>query len=90
MQFVAQQYVQHVALQYAASMAQSAESVWEMAARLLFVTINWIKNIPAFLSLPTKDQILLLEERWSELFLLNAAQFELNLHSGLLRISGGM
>ncbi|ESO11526.1 hypothetical protein HELRODRAFT_71774, partial [Helobdella robusta] len=66
------------------SSSLSNETVWEMAVRLLFLTLNWVKNIPAFLKLPLRQQIFLLEERWSELFVLNAAQFDLNLHRGLL------
>ena len=33
------------------------ESLQEVTARLLFSIVNWIKHIPAFLSLPNRDQV---------------------------------
>lgn len=55
------------------------EAVCEAAARLLFISIKWTKNVPALLTLPYRDQVLLLEESWSELFVLGAAQFQMPL-----------
>ncbi|CAG9863444.1 unnamed protein product [Phyllotreta striolata] len=49
--------------------------VCEAAARLLFMNVQWAKSLPVFTSLPFTDQLLLLEESWSELFVLGAAQF---------------
>ncbi|XP_034244936.1 photoreceptor-specific nuclear receptor, partial [Thrips palmi] len=51
------------------------ETVYETAARLLFMAVKWAKNLPSFASLPFRDQVILLEESWSELFLLNAVQW---------------
>ncbi|KAJ1521311.1 hypothetical protein ONE63_002989 [Megalurothrips usitatus] len=51
------------------------ETVYETAARLLFMAVKWAKNLPSFASLPFRDQVILLEECWSELFLLNAVQW---------------
>ncbi|KAE8749471.1 Hormone Receptor 51 [Frankliniella occidentalis] len=51
------------------------ETVHETAARLLFMAVKWAKNLPSFASLPFRDQVILLEECWSELFLLNAVQW---------------
>lgn len=59
------------------------EAICEAAARLLFMSVKWVKSIPAFLSLPSLDQILLLEEGWRELFVLGAAQFQMPLESGI-------
>ncbi|CAH1972475.1 unnamed protein product [Acanthoscelides obtectus] len=53
----------------------SAETVYETSARLLFMAVKWAKNLPSFASLPFRDQVILLEESWSELFLLNAIQW---------------
>jgi len=53
-----------------------AESLCEAAARLLFMTIKWAKNVPAFVCLPFRDQLALLEDGWTELFVLGAAQFQ--------------
>ena len=55
----------------------SAESLSEAAARLLFMNVRWAQNVPAFVSLPYRDQLALLEETWRELFVLSAAQFAL-------------
>ncbi|KAK4294898.1 hypothetical protein Pmani_032506 [Petrolisthes manimaculis] len=55
------------------------ESVQETAARLLFMAVKWAKNLPSFSSLPFRDQVVLLEEVWSELFVLNAVQWSLPL-----------
>ncbi|KAF2355041.1 Nuclear hormone receptor ligand-binding domain, partial [Trinorchestia longiramus] len=61
--------------------AAVAESVQETAARLLFMAVKWAKNLPSFSSLPFRDQVVLLEEVWSELFVLNAIQWSLPLPS---------
>ncbi|XP_072157865.1 photoreceptor-specific nuclear receptor [Bemisia tabaci] len=51
------------------------ETLYETSARLLFMAVKWAKNLPSFASLPFRDQVILLEECWSELFLLNAIQW---------------
>uniref|UniRef100_A0A8D8YZH1 Photoreceptor-specific nuclear receptor n=1 Tax=Cacopsylla melanoneura TaxID=428564 RepID=A0A8D8YZH1_9HEMI len=55
------------------------ESVYETSARLLFMAVKWAKNLPSFAALPFRDQVILLEESWAELFLLNAIQWSLPL-----------
>ncbi|KAL7302941.1 hypothetical protein TKK_0004168 [Trichogramma kaykai] len=62
----------------------SVETVYETSARLLFMAVKWAKNLPSFASLPFRDQVILLEEAWSELFLLNAVQWCLPLESSPL------
>jgi hypothetical protein len=52
-----------------------AENVYESAAKLLFLAIKWARSIPSFLQLSYRDQSILLEESWSELFVLTAAQW---------------
>ena len=53
------------------------------------MSVTWARNIPTFLDLPFRDQAILLEEGWSELFVLSAAQFNLSLDMGsLLREAG--
>ena len=58
------------------------ENVYEAAARLLFMSVKWARNIPSFLQLPFRDQAILLEESWSELFVLSAAQWSLPIDVG--------
>uniref|UniRef100_A0A665W9D9 Nuclear receptor subfamily 2, group E, member 3 n=1 Tax=Echeneis naucrates TaxID=173247 RepID=A0A665W9D9_ECHNA len=53
------------------------ESVYETSARLLFMSVKWAKNLPVFAHLPFRDQVILLEEAWSEMFLLCAIQWSL-------------
>uniref|UniRef100_A0A8C6SJE0 Photoreceptor-specific nuclear receptor n=1 Tax=Neogobius melanostomus TaxID=47308 RepID=A0A8C6SJE0_9GOBI len=51
--------------------------IYETSARLLFMSVKWAKNLPVFSLLPFRDQVILLEEAWSELFLLCALQWSL-------------
>nr|AST48092.1 photoreceptor-specific nuclear receptor [Nilaparvata lugens] len=60
------------------------ETIYETSARLLFMAVKWAKNLPSFASLPFRDQVILLEECWSQLFLLNAIQWCLPLDSSPL------
>ncbi|KAK0084497.1 hypothetical protein PV325_006919 [Microctonus aethiopoides] len=62
----------------------NTETVYETSARLLFMAVKWAKNLPSFASLPFRDQVILLEEAWSELFLLNAVQWCLPLETSPL------
>jgi nuclear receptor subfamily 2 group E member 3 len=39
------------------------------------MAVKWAKNLPSFASLAFRDQVILLEESWSALFLLNAIQW---------------
>ncbi|XP_037044377.1 photoreceptor-specific nuclear receptor isoform X2 [Bradysia coprophila] len=55
--------------------AHTQETVYETSARLLFMAVKWAKNLPSFASLTFRDQVILLEESWAELFLLNAIQW---------------
>nr|XP_013811598.1 PREDICTED: photoreceptor-specific nuclear receptor-like [Apteryx mantelli mantelli] len=59
----------------------SPENVYETSARLLFMAVKWAKNLPVFSNLPFRDQVILLEEAWSELFLLCAIQWSMPLES---------
>lgn len=59
----------------------SSENIYETSARLLFMSVKWAKNLPVFSNLPFRDQVILLEEAWSELFLLCAIQWSLPLDS---------
>ena len=53
------------------------------------MSVKWAKNVPAFMGLPFRDQVMLLEEGWRELFVLGAAQFEMPLDAApLLRAAG--
>lgn len=61
--------------------SSSLENVYETSARLLFMAVKWAKNLPVFSNLPFRDQVILLEEAWSELFLLCAIQWSLPLDS---------
>ncbi|CAG9792452.1 unnamed protein product [Diatraea saccharalis] len=64
------------------------ESSAETAARLLFMAVKWAKNLPSFASLAFRDQVILLEEAWSELFLLNAIQWCLPLDTACAALFG--
>ncbi len=66
----------------------AAESINELAARLLFMNVKWAQNVPAFTSLPYRDQMLLLAESWRELFVLSSAQFGLPVELSSQGLSG--
>uniref|UniRef100_A0A914ZT16 Photoreceptor-specific nuclear receptor n=1 Tax=Parascaris univalens TaxID=6257 RepID=A0A914ZT16_PARUN len=55
----------------------NSESVHETAVRLLFMAIKWAKNLPSFTVLSFRDQVILLEEGWCDLFLLSVFQWSL-------------
>ncbi|KAL6051372.1 hypothetical protein STEG23_036359 [Scotinomys teguina] len=57
----------------------SLDGIHETSARLLFMAVKWAKNLPVFSNLPFRDQVILLEEAWNELFLLGAIQWSLPL-----------
>ncbi|XP_069898818.1 photoreceptor-specific nuclear receptor [Dipodomys merriami] len=57
------------------------DGIHEASARLLFMAVKWAKSLPVFSHLPFRDQVILLEEAWSELFLLGAIQWSLPLDS---------
>lgn len=65
------------------------DNICELAARLLFSTVEWARNIPFFPELPVSDQVALLRLSWSELFVLNAAQSALPLHMAPLLAAAG-
>lgn len=65
------------------------DNICELAARLLFSTVEWSRNIPYFPELAMADQVSLLRLSWSELFVLNAAQSALPLHMAPLLAAAG-
>ncbi|XP_038048117.1 nuclear receptor subfamily 2 group E member 1-like [Patiria miniata] len=80
----------HYPRDYIRTIHSSVETVCETAARLLFMSVKWAKNVPAFVSLPLRDQLLLLEEGWRELFILGAAQWHMTLDATALLNATGM
>lgn len=57
------------------------DAVFEAAAKLLFLAVKWAKSMPSFAQILLKDQTTLLEESWSELFVITAAQYGLAIES---------
>ena len=68
----------------------SPENLYESAVQLLYMSVTWARNIPTFLDLPFRDQAILLEEGWSELFVLSMAQFSFPLDMGPLLNAAGL
>ncbi|XP_035230382.1 photoreceptor-specific nuclear receptor-like [Stegodyphus dumicola] len=62
----------------------SKEPLCETAARILLLNVRWARNLPSYACLCFMDQITLLEETWSELFLLSAIQWGMPLESNPL------
>ena len=51
------------------------ENTTEIAARLLFMSIHWAKNVRHFAELSHFDQVTLLQENWSKIFVINFVQW---------------
>ena len=66
------------------------EAICESAARLLFISVKWARNIPSFANLPFRDQVILLEEGWRELFIMGAVQWNMPLEVAPLLAAAGM
>ena len=64
-----------------------SESVYESAAKLLFMSIKWAKSVPSFLQLQESDQTLLLEESWAQLFIIGLAQWTIRFDEGNYQLS---
>ncbi|KAI8519314.1 Nuclear receptor sub 2 group E member 1 [Branchiostoma belcheri] len=66
------------------------EPVQESAARLLNMTLHWVRSIPTFLTLSSHDQHLLLQSSWPEMFLLGLAQWALPMDPKQLAVEAGL
>ena len=51
------------------------ENTTEIAARLLFMSIHWAKNVRHFAELSHYDQVMLLQENWCKVFMINLVQW---------------
>ncbi|KAG5669959.1 hypothetical protein PVAND_000248 [Polypedilum vanderplanki] len=52
----------------------NVEPIREAAAQLLFLNVNFLKNLTPFTQLPLGDQLLLFEESWREFFIMGIAE----------------
>merc|ERR1712127_644351 len=77
-------------MQMATNNMVGIDNICEMAARLMFSSLEWTKNIPGFPELPVSDQVALLRLVWSELFVLNASQCNMPLHVAPLLAAAGL
>uniref|UniRef100_A0A8C4WS12 Nuclear receptor subfamily 2, group E, member 3 n=1 Tax=Eptatretus burgeri TaxID=7764 RepID=A0A8C4WS12_EPTBU len=50
-------------------------SPYDASSQLLFMAVTWAKNLPVFSNLPFRDQVILLEETWCDLFLICTSQW---------------
>ena len=53
------------------------DSPQETTARLLFMAVRWVKCLAPFQTLSLRDQLLLLQESWKDLFLLHFSQWSI-------------
>ena len=60
-----------------------SESVYESAAKLLFMSIKWARSVPSFLQLQEGDQTMLLEDSWAQLFIIGLAQWAIQFDEGM-------
>merc|ERR1719220_77606 len=54
--------------------------IGEISSRVLFSTINWLRQLPFFSSLKHSNQRKLLRQSWSDLFVLGLAQVSQEIH----------
>lgn len=52
----------------------AVDAIRESAAQLLFMNVNFLKNLTPFTQLPLSDQLLLFEESWREFFIMGIAE----------------
>lgn len=68
----------------------SVENIYDAAMRLMTSSIRFARNLACFTRIPFRDQIILLEESWKKLFLLDAAYWALPLEiASLLNVATG-
>ena len=60
----------------------SSEPLHDAACRLLTVSLRFGRRLPCFRRLPFRDQVILLEESWREMLLLDSVFWALSLSSG--------
>ncbi|XP_053681750.1 protein tailless [Sabethes cyaneus] len=65
------------------------DAVREAAAQLLFMNVNFLKNLDHFTQLPMEDQLTLFEESWREFFILAVAQYMLPVNFNQLLLAYG-
>ena len=52
----------------------AVDAIRESAAQLLFMNVNFLKNLTPFTQLPMSDQLMLFEESWREFFVMGIAE----------------
>lgn len=52
----------------------AVDTMRESAAQLLFMNVNFLKNLTPFSQLPMSDQLLLFEESWCDFFIMGIAE----------------
>lgn len=52
----------------------AVDAIRESAAQLLFMNVNFLKNLTPFTQLPLGDQLVLFEESWREFFIMGIAE----------------
>lgn len=57
------------------------ERIQDIAVRLLYHTVRWARSVPAFTELCVEDQVRLLENSWSDIFVLFAFQWHLEIRA---------
>lgn len=65
------------------------EAIFESAAKLLFLAVKWARSVPSFSQLPVRDQTILLEESWAELFVITSAQWGLTIDNEFISTEHG-
>ncbi|XP_028396333.1 photoreceptor-specific nuclear receptor-like [Dendronephthya gigantea] len=72
-------YESHTPTSNEISLRLNSESLQKMAVHLVSNSVNFAKNISSFKTMPFRDQIILLEESWKDLFIIDAAFFSIPL-----------
>lgn len=70
------------------SPTSAIETICETAAQLLFMNIRWIKAQCMLNPLHIRDQLILVEHSWTDLFILGAAQYLLQFNFSPLLLAG--
>ncbi|OQV13405.1 Nuclear receptor subfamily 2 group E member 1 [Hypsibius exemplaris] len=56
-------------------MPTSLDVLRETAGLIVMMNLQWIRNLPAFMTLPSEDQLIMIERSWKELLVLSIPQY---------------
>lgn len=75
---------EHRTFQEPVSCTSVNRCLYDSSIQLLYMSVTWARNVQLFADLPFCDQAILLEESWTELFILNVVHHRLPVDNTIL------